>query len=155
MTREIERKFLVAGDGWRDACVRKVHLRDGLLVFSDDRKLRIRFYDDQATLCFKGPREGISRDEYEFGIPTDEGLELLGRYSIGEVLEKTRYHVPFEGSDWTVDEYFGRLAGVVIAEIELSSEDAGYRKPPWLGREVTGMPEYRKINMMKARGLSV
>jgi CYTH domain-containing protein len=150
MPREIERKFLVAEDTWRKSVSREVTLHDGLLACANNRKIRIRLCDDRATLTVKGPRTGIGRDEFEFAIPARDAQALLQRHCLGEVLEKTRHYVPFGGFEWTVDEYRGVLSGVVLAEIELPSEETEFPKPPWLGREVTGLPEYRKINMVEA-----
>lgn len=151
MAREIERKFLVAGDDWRRSVVLRVRIRDGLVAAADGRKVRVRFYDDRATLTVKGRREGIGRDEFEFDIPRQDGLALLEGHCDGETIEKTRHHVPFGGFEWTVDVYGGPLAGVVIAEVELPSEDTEFPRPPWVGREVTGQAEYRKINLLRAR----
>jgi adenylate cyclase len=150
MTQEIERKFLIADDSWRDEVIRRVYLRDGLLAFLDGLKVRIRFYDDRATLTVKSPRKGIARDEFEYDIPSSDGLTLLEEHC-GEVLEKTRYFILCDGFEWAVDEYHGILAGTVIAEIELPSEDSRFTLPHWLGREVTGIPEYRKMEMVAAR----
>ncbi len=151
MSREIERKFLVTGCAWRESVSRAVRLRDGLLASENGRKIRVRLREDRAILTVKGPRVGISRDEFEYDIPRPDGLALLEQHSQGRILEKTRHHVPFGGFEWSVDEYHGVLSGVVLAEIELPAEDAEFARPPWVGREVTGLPEYRKINMLKAR----
>lgn len=150
MAKEIERKFLVKTEAWRDQAHRQVRIRDRLLAFSDGRKVRVRFYDDHATLTVKGKRKGIARDEFEYDIPQSDGLILLEQHCERDVLVKTRHHVHHEGFDWTVDEYFDLLAGVVLAEIELPSEDAAFSKPVWLGKEVTGMQKYRQVNLVKA-----
>lgn len=150
MPKEIERKFLVANDLWRRDIVRKVRLRDGLLAFADGRKVRVRFYDDRATLTVKGRRHGISRDEFEYDIPACDGLTLLEDHCDGEVVDKMRNHVMFDGFEWIVDEYQGLLAGVILCEIELPAEDTRFSRPPWLGEEVTGVQKYRNINMIHA-----
>ena len=151
MPLEIERKYLIANNDWTSEVSHSVRLRDGLIAHSEDRKVRVRFYDDRATLTIKGPRHGLSRDEFEYEIPAEDGLRLLTHHCVTEILEKTRYHISFGGFDWTVDQYHGRLDGVVLAEIELPSEECVFPKPAWLGREVTGEAEYRKINMLAAR----
>ena len=151
MPTEIERKFLVAHDGWREAVTHSTSLRVGLLAFYDGRKIRIRFYDDRATLTVKGPRKGLARDEFEYEIPGSDGLALLERHCKGEVVEKTRHHIPVGQWAWIVDEYHGLLAGIILAEIELASEDAVPEIPNWVGKEVTGVEKYRKINLVKAR----
>ncbi|SFI69553.1 CYTH domain-containing protein [Albimonas pacifica] len=150
MPREIERKFLVADAGWRQAVSTSLRLRDGLLASVDGRKVRVRCLEDRAFLTVKGPREGISRDEFEYEIPLADGLAMLDHCQ-GATLEKTRHLVPFAGFEWSVDEYAPPLDGVILAEIELPAEDAVFARPPWLGREVTGRDEYRKITMLRAR----
>ena len=121
MPIEIERKFLLANEGWRDAVVRSTRLRDGILAFYDGRKVRIRLYDDKATLTIKGPRKGLARHEFEYEIPLPDGLVLLEQHCKGEVVEKTRHHIPALGHEWVVDEYHGLLDGVILAEVELPS----------------------------------
>lgn len=126
-------------------------LRDGILAFYDGRKIRIRFYDDKATLAVKGPRKGLARQEFEYEIPASDGLILLEQHCKGEVVEKTRHHILDRGYEWVVDEYHGLLEGVIVAEVELPSEDAHLDLPAWVGKEVTGIEKYRKVNMVKAR----
>jgi len=152
MSREIERKFLVADDGWRRHVLSVVRIRDGLLAFRDGRKVRVRFYDDRATLTIKGPHEGLARDEFEYEIPASDAAILFQKHCHGEVLEKTRHHLKFSGFDWSVDEYHGLLGGVIYAEIELPSVSTRFPLPPWIGPEVTGQPQHRKINLVIARG---
>lgn len=151
MAIEIERKFLVASEHWQKDVVRSVRLRDGLISSSERGKVRVRVTDDRATLAVKGPRTGLSREEYEYEIPLEDALALLDRHCAGTVLEKTRFFVPAGDLVWEVDVYSGILAGVVIAEIELPAEDAAFVRPSWVGIEVTGQEEYRKINMLSAR----
>ncbi|WP_172327238.1 CYTH domain-containing protein [Mangrovicoccus sp. HB161399] len=151
MAKEIERKFLVTGDGWRGAVLHAVELRDGLLSDHGGRKVRIRFYDGHATLTVKGPRMGISRDEFEYDIPAEDAEAMLLRHCPGGTVEKVRHHVLHDGLEWFVDEYRGLLAGTVFAEIELPCEEAVFSCPSWIGREVTGLPEFRQANMLEAR----
>lgn len=151
MPVEIERKFLIANESWRQSVTHATRLRDGILAFYDGRKIRIRFYDDKATLTVKGPRKGLSRDEFEYEIPSSDGLILLEQHCKGEIVEKTRHHLLFDGSEWAIDEYHGLLDGIILAEIELPSEDAAPTLPDWIGKEVTGVEKYRKVNMVKAR----
>lgn len=151
MPVEIERKFLVQTDDWRAKCVRSVRLRDGLVVASDGRKLRVRVADDQATLTIKGARIGSARDEFEYPIPLEDAEKLLAHHCSGRLLAKTRHIVSEEGCLFEVDVYEGLLEGVIIAEIELTSANQPFPRPAWLGEEVTGKEEYRKINMMRQR----
>lgn len=151
MAVEIERKFLVTSECWKEEAVRSVQLRDGLISSSDRGKVRVRITDDKATLAIKGPRSGLSREEYEYEIPVEDAVALLNRHCGGAILEKTRFFVPCGELVWKVDVYSGVLSGVVIAEIELPAEDADFDRPSWVGIEVTGQEEYRKINMLNAR----
>jgi adenylate cyclase len=151
MAIEIERKFLVASECWMEEVVRSVRLRDGLISSSERGKVRVRITDDRATLAIKGPRSGLSREEYEYEIPFEDADALLERHCASAILEKTRFFVPAGDLVWEVDVYSGILSGVVIAEIELPAEDTDFDRPSWLGAEVTGREEYRKINMLNAR----
>ncbi len=151
MAKEIERKFLVRDEGWRGCVSRSERLRDGILAMAGDRKVRVRFYDGRATLTVKGPRIGFSRDEFEYDIPETDGRILLEEHCQGEIREKIRHHLSHGGHAWTVDEHLGLLEGVVIAEIELPSETADFPRPSWLGREVTGLAEFRQSRMAAAR----
>ncbi|WP_236638196.1 CYTH domain-containing protein [Mangrovicoccus ximenensis] len=130
-----------------------VALRDGLISDHDGRKIRVRFYDARATLTVKGPRTGISRDEFEYDIPPADAAAMLERYCPGGTIEKSRHHVAHAGHVWFVDEFRGLLAGTVFAEIELASEHAVFARPDWIGREVTGLREFRQANLLQARQL--
>jgi CYTH domain-containing protein len=151
MAIEIERKFLIANDGWRKHVVRKKELRDGLISYSPARKVRVRIEDDRATLTIKSKKAGITDAEFEYEIPILDAEELLGLHCGSDILCKTRYFVPHAGFMWEIDVYEGLLKGVVIAEVEINSEDVEVPLPDWVGTEVTGRPEYKKINLMKAR----
>lgn len=151
MPTEIERKFLLANEDWRAIASSATRIRDGILAFYDGRKIRIRFYDDKATLTVKGPRKGLARDEFEYDIPASDGLVLLEQHCKGDVIEKTRHHVLVGKQEWVVDEYHGLLDGIILAEIELPSEDAEFERPSWVAAEVTGVEKYRKTNLVKAR----
>lgn len=152
MATEIERKFLVASNDWQARYTRKEHLRDGLVSFSPDRKVRVRVRDDvRATLAIKAKKAGPRDSEFEYEIPVADAEELLASHCGAHVLEKTRYFVPYAGFVWEVDVYEGMLDGVVLAEVEVASEDVHVPLPDWIGVEVTGRPEYKKINMQRAR----
>jgi adenylate cyclase len=150
MATEIERKFLLANDGWRMQYTRQKRIRDGLIATAAGRKVRVRAYDDRATLTVKAKTASLGNAEYEYEIPLADAEELLATHCDG-VLSKTRYDVPYRGFVWEIDEYDGVLSGVVVAEVELSREDVEVPLPPWVGAEVTGRPEYKKSNMHAAR----
>jgi len=151
MPLEIERKFLVANDSWRALSVRSERLRDGLIAASDGRKVRVRLYENHATLTVKTKKEGPARAEFEYEIPVKDAEELITVHCAENTLTKTRYYVPHQGFTWEVDVYEGILSGVILAEIELERADVDVPLPDWIGPEVTGDPTYNKINMQKAR----
>jgi adenylate cyclase len=149
---EIERKFLVANDGWRQSASRSVSIRDGLIAAYQGRKVRVRISRDIATVAIKGPRTGITRSEFEYEVPTADAETMLSTICGDDTLEKERFFVEDAGATWHVDVYGGILKGVVIAEIELTHETEALILPTWVGKEVTGDPFYKKINM-RARAL--
>lgn len=150
MPLEIERKFLVASDGWREDADGGQRLRDGLLSSHDGCKVRVRTAGDRAWITVKGPRIGIVREEYEYPIPTADAELMLATLSVGPVVEKVRFRVPFGGLVWEVDLFEGILAGTVFAEVELSSPDQDVPMPGWVGREVTGDAAFSKVTLLKA-----
>jgi adenylate cyclase len=149
---EIERKFLVANDEWRQSAVRSVSIRDGLIAVYEDRKVRVRISGDIATIAIKGLRIGIVRPEFEYEIPIADAERMLSTMCQDDTLEKQRFFVEDAGATWHVDAYSGILQGVVIAEIELQQESQEFILPRWIGKEVTGDSFYKKINM-RARAL--
>ncbi|MFZ1148862.1 MAG: CYTH domain-containing protein [Xanthobacteraceae bacterium] len=151
---EIERKFLVTNDDWRQLAVRSVRLRDGLIAAYKDCKVRVRIAgDDIATVAIKGPRIGIAQAEFEYEIPITDAERMLSIMCQDDTLEKERFFVEDAGGTWHVDVYSGILQGVVIAEIELKHESQELILPRWIGKEVTGDSFYKKINM-RARALN-
>ena len=142
MAKEIERKFLVLDERWRDSVYDTTDLRQGYILSMENRSLRVRILDRQkATLTVKFGNGTLSRDEFEYDIPHREAEEMLD-CAIGIVLEKTRFIVPYQGYVWEVDVYEGAYRGLVIAEVELREEDEAPPLPDWLGPEVTGDRRY-------------
>ena len=150
MPTEIERKFLVANDGWKQSVVGSVRIRDGLIAVYLGRKARVRILGDQATIALKGQRSGLGRSEFEYAIPISDAEEMLRTMCDDRVLEKIRYYIPHAGLTWEIDVYDGILKGVVIAEVELDRDDRLLELPDWVGKEVTGNLRYSKFNMEKA-----
>jgi adenylate cyclase len=139
---EIERKFLVANDGWRRGADRGRELRQAYLAETDRASIRVRIVDDSnALITIKGARAGLSRQEFEYPLPLEDA-RALSELRQGSVVEKTRFLAPHAGRIWEVDVYSGDNAGLVIAEIELESETAAVELPPWIGREVTSEARY-------------
>jgi adenylate cyclase len=139
---EIEHKYLVRKDLWY--ALRKpqgIDIRQGYLVASAGKTVRIRIADTDAFLTIKGPTENASRSEYEYSVPLSDAEELLGLCS-SPLIEKVRYRLEYSGKTWDVDEFFGENDGLILAEIELSDESEAYDKPAWIGENVTADPRY-------------
>jgi len=113
MSLEIERKFLVANEGWKTAVIRSVRIRDGLIANNKGHKARVRIANDVATIALKSRRRGPVRTEFEYAIPYSDAEEMLRTMCDGNVLEKVRHFVSHEGNNWHVDVYEGLLDGVV------------------------------------------
>jgi adenylate cyclase len=148
---EIERKFLITSEVWRQAVVRTKRIVDGLLMASDGCKLRVRLYDGQATLTFKGRRSGLAREEVDLPLDLDQAQSLLDHHCLGRVLSKSRHLVPQGELIWEIDEFDAPLKGIVLAEIELPEVDHALAMPSWIGEEVTGDPNWSKFKMLEAR----
>ncbi|WP_147821029.1 CYTH domain-containing protein [Salidesulfovibrio onnuriiensis] len=148
MGKEIERKFLLVGEEWK-ALAKGTHYRQGYLNSVKERTVRVRTIDDKGFLTIKGITTGATRVEYEYEIPHAECTEMLDDLAEKPIIEKARYKIKFEGFIWEVDEFFGVNAGLVVAEIELESEDQQFEKPSWVGEEVTGDPRYFNSNLVK------
>jgi CYTH domain-containing protein len=151
IAEEIERKFLVETDAWKDRATRHVSISDGIIAAAGGRKVRVRTYDRRATLTVKGARRGAARDEFEYEIPYEDALRLLEGHCGDQRTEKIRYLVPEGDLTWEVDVYGGIMAGIVIAEIEIARHSVGVSLPDWIGKEVTGNDAYRKVNLLNNR----
>jgi adenylate cyclase len=149
---EIERKFLVAGEGWRAAAGQGVPMRQGYLAAggADQPSVRIRIAGDAAFLTIKGPGS-LTRAEFEYPIPLDDAEAMLALCRLA-ILAKTRFPVRHAGYLWTVDDFCGpaALAGLVLAEIELPDTATDPPLPPWLGAEVTGDPKFSNAALAAA-----
>lgn len=146
MTEEIERKFLVKEGSWRDE--KGVEYRQGYLNSTKERVVRVRTVGDKGYLTVKGLTIGASRLEFEYEIPrrdADEMLEICEK----PLIEKIRYKVKVGNLVWEIDVFGGENHGLIIAEVELESEDQQFIKPDWIGKEVTGNPRYFNSNLIK------
>lgn len=142
MAIEIERKFLVDHDKWEQEIKPEgKHYRQGYILSDDTKTIRVRIAGEIGYITIKGITQGISRKEYEYVIPANEGAELLDNFAVSE-LEKIRYHITFEGKLWEVDEFLGDNRGLLVAEIELEQEDETFKLPAWVTTEVTGDKRY-------------
>lgn len=149
MGREIERKFLVDGDGWRAGDPPGERIRQGYLASDPERSVRVRLSADAARLTVKGASRGAVRAEFEYPIPLEDAREMLDTLCSTPQIEKTRHRVEHAGHVWEVDCFHGANDGLVVAEIELPSEDAPFERPPWVGEEVTGDPRYLNANLVR------
>lgn len=140
MAVEIERKFLVASESWREQVSQSTRIAQGYLCTDPERTVRVRTKGEAAFLTIKGKNAGISRAEFEYAIPVADALAML--QLCPNVLDKTRHLVENDGHTFEVDEFHGANTGLIVAELELSSEDATYPQPAWLGMEVSGEARY-------------
>lgn len=140
MATEIERKFLVINDSWRELGL-PVHYAQGYLAADAERTVRVRIAGEKAYLTIKGPTDGISRKEFEYEIPPVEAREMLPLCPF-PVIEKYRTRIDRKGKIWEVDEFKGDNEGLIMAEIELQSPDEVVDLPSWIGDEVSGDPRY-------------
>lgn len=150
MASEIERKFLVEGDGWRDDVSKAdaEQIVQGYLHAAESHSVRIRLRNGDAKLTVKGATRGITRDEFEYDIPPDDARAMLDL--CGDLLvEKRRYVLEHGGHEWIIDEFSGDNEGLLVAEIELDDEDEAFDRPAWLGEEVSGKPEYYNANLAR------
>jgi adenylate cyclase len=143
---EIERKFLVIGDAWREAPA--VFYSQGYLNRDKARTVRVRIAGEEAFLTIKGQSVGASRAEFEYPIPVTDARNLLALCE-QPLIEKYRRKISYEGFIWEVDEFLGENQGLVVAEIELPSEDAVFAIPKWVGAEVTSDPRYFNSNLSR------
>lgn len=149
MSKEIERKFLVKGD-YKPFVTKATRITQGYLSSVPERTVRVRVKGDKGFITIKGigSESGASRYEWEKEIPVDEVNELLKICEPG-VIDKTRYLVPAGKHTFEVDEFYGENEGLIVAEVELSSEDEAFETPDWLGQEVTGDVKYYNSMLMK------
>lgn len=149
MAQEIERKYLVTSDCYKQMAVARYHIRQGYISREKTGTVRIRITNEQAFLTIKGkPAAGhFARYEWEKEIPLHEAEELM-KLCQGTIIEKTRWIIPtHEHLKWEIDEFHGKHQGLTLAEIELSSEKQSFEIPDFIGKEVTDDPRYYNANM--------
>lgn len=137
MATEIERKFLVCSEAWRNQVECSEHYVQGYLANTASSSVRVRVSGECAWLNIKRATPGVQRSEYDYPIPVDDARELLTNLCEGRLIEKTRHHVRYAGSLWEVDVFEGDNAGLAVAEIELDSPEQSFDRPPWLGDEIS------------------
>lgn len=145
---EIERKFLVVSDGWRNLG-EGVLYRQGYLASRDGITVRVRVAGETGYLTIKGTTQGISRAEYEYAIPLADATELLDTLCDRPLIEKKRYRIHWEGVLWEVDEFMGANEGLILAEVELADAEQLIHLPDWVGQDVSDDPRYFNVSLVQ------
>ncbi|MCU7945356.1 MAG: CYTH domain-containing protein [Candidatus Thiodiazotropha sp. (ex Cardiolucina cf. quadrata)] len=148
MALEIERKYLVINDKWRDDVLSKAVMKQGYLCNLPNASVRVRVAENEARLTIKGRTKGISRNEYEYAIPIQDAEALLENQVSGVVIDKVRYQVQCGDHTWELDVFHGANQGLVVAEVELSSEEEAFLMPAWAGEEVSMDSRYYNANLV-------
>ena len=148
MGQEIERKFLVRKEVWKNQPKDGQVYRQGYLNSVKERTVRVRIANNKGFLTVKGLSRGATRLEFEYEIPVEDAQKLLDLCE-KPLIEKTRFKIEHGGFVWEVDEFFGENEGLILAEIELESEDQTFSKPDWLAEEVTDDPRYFNANLVQ------
>lgn len=147
MALEIEKKFLLNLAKWQQVSKPKgEHFRQGYLLTDPTKTIRVRMTDTKGFLTIKGKSVGATRLEFEYEIPLLEAKELLDNFAVSE-LSKIRYKINYKGKIWEVDEFLGDNLGLMVAEIELVSEEESFELPDWVDREVTTEAKYYNSNL--------
>ncbi len=141
MALEIEHKFLVKGNEYRTLAEPKLY-RQGYLSIEANKEIRVRMAGEKCCVTVKSKINETMRQEFEYTIPCKDARIMLDQLCNGLIVEKYRYRIPFEGKIWEVDEFLDKNAGLVVAEIELEYEGEHFKKPDWIGKEVSGDDRY-------------
>ena len=149
MAVEIERKFLVKNEEWRDSVESSKHIMQGYLATNANATVRVRVKGEQAFLTIKGASQGISRSEYEYPIPVADAELMLRDLPVSPVIDKVRHDVRCGAHLWELDVFAGANQGLVMAEVELATEDETFELPSWAGDEVTAEPRYYNVNLAR------
>lgn len=147
MGTEIERKFLVRDDSWRRSVTEQRRIAQGYIAHTDTATVRVRVAGERATLTLKGTSHGISRSEFEYDVPVDDGLRMLAELTSGPVIDKVRHLVTVGDHIWEVDVFAGDNDGLVMAEVELGDADEEFVLPDWAGTEVSDDPRFYNVNL--------
>jgi CYTH domain-containing protein len=148
MGMEIERKFLLKNDDWKKGA-EGVTYRQGYLSTVKERTVRVRTIAEKGFLTIKGMTTGMTRSEFEYDIPLEDADYMLDALCEKPLIEKKRFKIALKGLTWEIDEFFGENEGLVLAEVELESEDQDIEIPSWIGKEVTGDPRYFNANLVR------
>ncbi|HKK10442.1 MAG TPA: CYTH domain-containing protein [Bacteroidales bacterium] len=148
MGQETERKFLVKDFSFKEEAYRSDEIKQGYLSIMPEKSVRVRTKYKKAFLTIKGKTTGFSRAEFEYEIPLDDARKMMELFC-ETIIDKERYLVKYDNFTWEVDVFHGENEGLVLAEIELNSENTTFAIPEWAGREVTGDQKYYNANLIK------
>jgi CYTH domain-containing protein len=152
MNLEIERKFLLKNNDWKKSVISETLYEQGYLHNEKDKTIRVRTSDAKSFLTIKGGnKDSFSHSEFEYEIPLNDGKNLISDFCGDKIISKTRYIVPIENSErkWEIDIFHGENQGLIVAEIELGSEDEVFEKPEWLGEDVTFDNRYKNAKLVE------
>jgi adenylate cyclase len=149
MALEIEHKFLLKNSDWKALAHKSSQYKQGYMISDSKRSVRVRISDDKAWLNIKSATIGNLRQEFEYAIPVDDGIEILNTLCEKPIIEKTRYFVTYEQHIWEIDVFYGDNEGLIVAEVELSKVGEKFSKPSWIGNEVTDDLRYYNNSLCK------
>ena len=149
MPYEIERKFLIDPSKLPAELPAGYKIKQGYIPTKNSSTVRVRIRNDEAVITLKGPKKNITRLEFEHPIPLDEAEEIITELCEDSYIDKTRYYLNFADHLWEIDVFHGANEGLIVAEVELGSEDEHYEKPEWVTEEVTYDPRYRNSRLLQ------
>ena len=149
MATEIERKFLLNDNSWKEFAGEGTKYSQGYLVGSKQASVRVRIQGDKAFLNVKSATIDITRQEFEYEVPLADAQEMLETLCEKPLISKTRYHLNHENHVWEIDVFDGENNGLVVAEIELADKNEVFSKPTWLGEEVSDDARYYNTCLVK------
>lgn len=144
---EIEKKFLLKNEDWKKQCTKGVKIKQGYLNSHTERTVRVRLSDGKGKITIKGKTENITRKEFEYQIPYKEALSLI-QLCETPIIEKTRFKVKLGNLTWEIDQFGGENVGLIIAEVELKSENQILNIPSWIGQEVSKDSKYYNSSLL-------
>ncbi|MCE7996033.1 MAG: CYTH domain-containing protein [Roseivirga sp.] len=148
MAIEIERKFLLSNSSWREEIYGSWQISQGYLSSAPERTVRVRILDQQAFITIKSKTQGTKRAEFEYEIPIRDARELI-LLCENSIIEKVRYLVKIENKTWEIDEFAGDNQGLIVAEVELETEEETITLPRWVGKEVSDKPRYFNASLIR------
>ena len=144
---EIEKKFLLKNEDWKRQCTEGVQIKQGYLNSHTERTVRIRISGGNGEITIKGKTENLTRKEFEYQIPYEEALSLI-QLCETPIIEKTRFKIKQENLTWEIDQFGGENIGLIIAEVELESENQILTLPSWVGKEVSQDSKYYNSSLL-------